>query len=243
MKYYTLHINDSGAIEDSDEKNINGQRTLISKIYDDKEFNSLNDILHSTYNYIINERTLRLFESCKIIPYDLTPVIVKRKELILGLFKISKSYKYSQLKLREPKDLYCYDWINFENSDILVLQGETVLGKLSSHKELLNQVLENHKISAKINEIYSLKISEKEKKERTKELKTFSWETTKIVFNKKFDSDIDMFKMPFYSWGTYVSERFKNLLLDNDINDISFAESKEELGKVWKPHFPIIEFE
>jgi hypothetical protein len=52
-----------------------------------------------------------------------------------------------------------------------------------------------------------------------------------------------LFKIPHYSWGIYVSERLKNKLENAKITDIRFAENKEELGKMWKPHFPIIEFE
>lgn len=47
MKYYTFHIDDSGAIEDIDEKSINQEKTLFCKMYDDNEFNKLNDILYS----------------------------------------------------------------------------------------------------------------------------------------------------------------------------------------------------
>ncbi|MFB6320807.1 hypothetical protein [Saccharicrinis sp. FJH54] len=243
MKYYTLHINDSGAIEDSEEIILNNQKTLVCKIYDNREFNALNDILHSLDDYVINDKTLRLFEESKIIPYDLTPVIVKRKEINLGLFKISKSYKYTQLKIRESNDLNCYNWINFNKSEILTLRGDNVIGELKSHKERLKYIEENFNTTSKINQIYSLKISESEKKEKIKDLKTFSWNTKRIVFNKHFDPTIDLFKIPFYSWGTYVSERFKDLLINNNIKDIGFADTKEELGKVWKQHFPIIEFE
>ena len=243
MKYFTIHINDSGAIEDSDEQDINGQRTLICKLYDDEEFNSLNDILHSLADYILNDRTLSLFEQSKVIPYELTPVIVKRNEVKFGLFKSLRSYSYNQLKIKEPKDLHCYNWINFKKSEINILKGEVLIEKLSSHEDLLKYIDENYKISSRINEFYSLKIPTKEKEEKTKELQTFSWETKKIVFNNEFDSSIDVFKIPFYSWGTYISQRFKDLLLKKNIADIGFAETKEDLGKVWKPHFPVIEFE
>jgi hypothetical protein len=41
----------------------------------------------------------------------------------------------------------------------------------------------------------------------------------------------------------YISERLKSKLEEAKITDLRFAESKDKLGKVWKPHFPIIEFE
>ncbi|SHI83660.1 hypothetical protein [Flavobacterium terrae] len=243
MKYYTLHIKDSGAIEDYDEKIINGQKTHICKIYDDVEFNSLNDILHTTDEYVVNEKTLKLFQKSNIIPYDLFPAIVKRKEKILGPIKTTKSYEYFKVSLLEPKDLVCYNWINFNKSEIKVLKDGIEVCNLSSHEELFIYIEENKKISKQINEIHSLKISDKEKREKTKNLKTFFFETKSITFNNNFDSSIDMFKIPFYSWGTYVSERFMNLLLENKISDIGFAVSQKELGNVWKPYFPIIKFE
>lgn len=63
MQYYTFHIDDSGAIEDVDEKVINGSPSLICKMSDNDEFNNLNDILHSLYDYILNEKALRIFKN------------------------------------------------------------------------------------------------------------------------------------------------------------------------------------
>lgn len=223
MKYYTFHIDDSGAIEDHDEKIINGRKTLICRMYDDPEFNSLNNILHSLDDYIMDDRALSLFKKSSIIPYDITPVIVKRKEKQLGFININKSYKYNLLKIHTPHDLYCYDWINFNESNITVFKGKDEIGNLSSHEQLLNLIAENHEISSYEN--------------------GYSWETKTIVFNKRFDHTVDLFAIPFYSWGIYVSERFKELLVTNNITHIGFAETKEELGKVWKPHFPDIRFE
>lgn len=243
MKYYTLHIKDSGAIEESDEKIIDNQKTFICKIYDDDEFNSLNDILHSTNDYVINERVLKLFQNSNIIPYDIFPVIVKRKERIIGPIKKTKSYKYFKVSLLEPNDLICYSWINFSKSEIKVLNDDIEICNLSSHDELFTFIEENKKISNQINEIYSQNITEKEKQQKTKNLKSYSFESRTIVFNKNFDSSIDIFKIPHYSWGTYISERFMKLMLDNNICDIGFSNNKEELGDVWKPYYPIIKFE
>jgi hypothetical protein len=192
MKYYTIHINDSGAIENAEESLINGKDTLICEIYDAKEFNRLNDILHSLDDYIMNEKALNIFKECNLIPYKLRKVVVNRKEYQFGIIKATKTYDYTQLKVEEPRDLQCYNWINFEKSDITVKKGEEEIGKLQSHIRLLELVEENEKMSSDINEIYKLNVSDKEKKK---------------------------------------------------ITDIGFAETKEELGKVWKPHFPIIEFE
>lgn len=242
MKYYTLHIKDSGAIEDSVIKSINGKSVLICQLYNDDEFNSLNDILHSLDDYILNGKTLSLFKKSNTISFDLAPVIVQRKERIFKLLKTRKSYEYHHLKFREHSNVECYKWIDFDKSEITLLKGETEIGKLSSHEDLIEYIEKNKETSSKINEIYSLKISQKEKEKLTEDLNTYEWQTKKIVFNERFDSSIDVFRLPLYSWGTYVSERFKKLLENNKITDIEFAESKEELESVWKEHYPILEY-
>ena len=243
MKYYTIHINDSGAIEDLNETIINNKSTLVCKIYDDKEFNKLNDILHSTDDYIMNNEALKIFSKCNLIPYKLKSAVVKRIEYKLGFLKTTKRYDYTQLKIEESKNLHCYNWINFDKSEIIVTKGNEVVYKLKSHQNLLQLIEKNGNITSQINNIYELNISEKEKKERTENLKTYDWNVKRIVFNNNFDYSIDLFKIPLYSWGTYISDKMKNLLISSKITDIDFAEIKEELGIVWKPHFPIIEFE
>ena len=243
MNYYTIHINDSGAIEESETKNDNGQKTYIFEMYDDNEFNSLNDILHYTKDFVLNKKALKLFESSNIVPYEKYSATVIRKEKKFEIFKISKSYEYYFLSLNQSKILHCYNWINFALSIVEIYQGDNKLSNLASHEELLAYIEENKVLSGKINEIYSTNISEKEKKDRSAEFKTFTFVSKKIVFNKNFDHSIDVFEIPLYSWGTYVSERFMNLLLENNINDVGFAKSTDEIGKVWKPYFPLIEFE
>ncbi|MFV1448604.1 hypothetical protein VBZ51_05635 [Maribacter sp. HS] len=242
MKYHTLHINDSGSIEQCDEKIINGQKTLVCRLYNDKEFNSINDILFS-YDYVMNKKAFDLFEKSNIIPYDLTPVIVKKVNVDMGLFRFYKSLNYRQVKLKTSENMLCYNWINFDESEILILRDEKIEGKLESHENLLKLIQENRNISSKITDIYSLDIKEREKKERTKDLKNIHFKSNRIVFNKRFDSSIDLFQIPLYSWGTYISDRFKQLLLKNNISDLNFASSNVELNELWKPHYPNIEFE
>jgi len=243
LKYYTLHIDDSGAIDGTEKRVINNRFILVCDMYDDNDYNDLNDMLHSTFDYIMNERALKIFKERKLIPYVINPVLVRRTQRKLGIFKMTKNYSYHQLKIDEPKDLFCYDWINFENSEIIISKNKKEIGRLISHQQLLELIEENKEISSKINSIYKLNISQREKEERSKKYINYSFDTKKIVFNKSFDQTIDLFKIPFYSLGTYVSERLKNSLSENGITDLGFAESKNQLGEVWKPHFPIIEFE
>ena len=146
------------------------------------------------------------------------------------------------MKIKKPNDLFCYNWIDFEKIEIKIIKNGVECGKLNSHQETLNLIKDNYKINSALIEIENLDISDKEKIEKSKGLITSSWITKKIVFNKSFDYSVDLFEIPFYSWGTYISERLKISLITNNITDIGFAETKEELGIVWKPHFPVIEF-
>lgn len=221
MQYYTFHIDGSGAIDDVEENVINGSPSLICKMYDDNQFNSLNDILHSLYGYIINEKALEIFKNSKTPPYILKPAKVLRKEKTLWFFKKYKSYSYYQMSFSDDKMEEYYNWIDFTKSDIVAIDNSEKKFKIHSHENTLELIYEN-KSNSEIN---------------------YSFETKKVVFGKNFDTEIDLFKIPFYSWGIYVSERLKNWLEAANVTDIGFADSKDKLGKVWKPHFPTIEFQ
>lgn len=221
MIYYTFHIDDSGAIEDVDETSENGKTSLICKMYDDDEFNKLNDILYSLYDYILNKKTLEIFKRSKTIPYEVRNAQVLRKEKTFGFLKMNKSYEYYQLNFRNNNLDECYSWINFEKSEINAIDKSNNSFKIQSHQQTL-ELIEQNKSDSK---------------------SSYNFVTKKVVFGKTFDSEIDLFKIPLYSWGVYVSERLKNELENAKITDIGFAESKEKLGVVWKPNFPLIEFE
>ncbi|MFD0862537.1 hypothetical protein ACFQ1M_09995 [Sungkyunkwania multivorans] len=221
MKYFTFHIDDSGAIEDIDYKKVNGQNITICKMYDDDEFNKLNDILHSINEFILNEKVLNILKDSKTIQYDLRKAKMLRKEKLFGILKKNKSYDYFDLTFPDKYVDECYNWIDFEKSEIFASDETGNVIKILSHQQELELIAENK--------------SDSQKK--------YSFETKKVVFGKNFDYDFDLFKIPHYSWGIYVSERLKNKLESAKITGIGFAESKEKLGKMWKPHFPIIEFE
>lgn len=221
MKYFTFHIDDSGAIEDIDYKKVNGQNITICKMYDDFEFNKLNDILHSTNEFILNEKVLNILKDSKTIQYDLRKAKVLRKEKLFGIFKKNKSYDYFDVTFPDKYADECYNWIDFEKSEIFATDETGNIIKILSHQQKLELIAEN----------------------KSESQKQYSFETKKVVFGKDFDYIFDLFKIPHYSWGIYVSERLKNKLEKAKITDIGFAESKEKLGKMWKPHFPTVEFE
>ncbi|SFN60861.1 hypothetical protein SAMN05421741_10815 [Paenimyroides ummariense] len=221
MKYYTIHINDSGAIEDTDIKNIAGEKILICKMYDDPKFNNLNDILHSLKGYVLNEKALNIFKESNTIPFKISKAKVLRKEKVMGFIRKYKSYDFYELDLLDEKAEECYEWIDFEKSEVFAVESSQKKIKIRSHQETLDLIEIN----------------------KSNPEKSYSFETLKIVFNKNFNSKIDLFKIPYYSWGIYVSEALKSKLESKNITDISFAENKEQIGKVWKPYFPKIEFD
>ena len=144
-----------------------------------------------------------------------------RKEKTFGFLKMNKSYDYYQLNFLKENLDECYSWINFEKSDIIATDNSNNTIKILSHQQTL-KLIEQNKSDSKT---------------------SYDFVTKKVVFSNNFDCEIDLFKIPLYSWGVYVSERLKNKLEKGKITDIGFAENKENLGAVWKSHFPLIEFE
>lgn len=220
MIYYTIHVDDSGAIENVDKKIIGGEQFLICKMYDDNEFNKLNDILHSLYDYILNEKASSIIRTSRTIPFELKPAKVLRKEKTFGFIKRYKSYHYFQLSFPDKNATDCYSWIDFNKSDIVAIDNWGKRIKIQSHQHKL-ELIEENKWDSEI---------------------SCSFESKNIVFGENFDSDIDLFKIPHYSSGIYVSERLKNKLEEAKITGIGFAESREKLSKVWQPLYPRIEF-
>ena len=221
MKYYTIHINDSGAIDDIDETYINGEKTLICKMYDDPEFNKLNDILHSLRDFILNAKALNIFKESNTISYKLHKAKVLRKEKMFGFLKKYKAYDFYELAFPKECTEECYQWIDFKKSEVFAISNLQEKLKINSHQDKLDFIAINKLRSGQ----------------------SYSFKTDKIVFGKNFNSEIDLFRIPHYSWGVYVSQRLKNKLENAQISDIGFAEDKEKLGIMWKPEFPIIEFD
>jgi hypothetical protein len=123
MTYCTFHVDDSGAIEDVDEKTVNNEAVLICRMYDDEEFNKLNDMLHSLYDFILNEKALNIFKNSKTIPFDIKKAVVFRKEKIFGSFKKQKKYDYYQLSFPDKTANECYNWISFDKSEVFAIDN------------------------------------------------------------------------------------------------------------------------
>lgn len=244
MKYYALHIRDSGAVEFCDYKNINGVKTLVGNIYNDPEFNSLNDILHSTDDFIVNSKVLDIWKSCNIQKHDIHPARIKRVNRIMGPLGIPVKHTYKQLRLKNQNDDEIYHWIDYTKSHIEITHNDKPTGQLiRNHEEVLELIEKKSKTSKKINAIYADEtLSNKEKKKETDQIPNVSWNSKLITFGKQFNTELDLFEIRLYSFGTYVSEKLRKVMTDNGISDIGYSESKEELGIPWRKHFPTINF-
>lgn len=223
MTYYTFHLNDTGALEYEREIVKKDSKILICEMYDGDEFNKLNDILFSTHDngYVLNNKALNIFKELNIPKHSILSASVIRKEKLLNIIPIKKSYKYNYLKFDKKDFDRFYDLIDFGKSDIWVTKGKEEFKKLESHQERFEFIEQNSK----------MKYSE-----------SYSFVSKKIVFKNSFDQEVDMFKIPFYSSGVYISERFFDKIKTSQLLDVLFAKSKDDIGKVWKPYFPIVEF-
>ncbi len=224
MVYYIFVVDDSGAIENSKNIIIKNKEYLVCDMYNHKDFNSANDILHTIDNngFMLNSKAFKLFEKLHLPYHTIKPAIVKRKINFLKLPIGKMQYNYNYIELVEDRNLLAYNWIDFVKSEIVILKGKKEYQKLTSHQERFEFIEKNN----------NLRYNE-----------SFSFVTKKIVFNKNFDNTLDLFRIPYYSSGTYVSEKFKALLLEHEITDIKFAESEKEIRNLWKPYYPQIIFE
>lgn len=145
MKYYIFNVEDTGAIEHFDEKSPNGENIPICRLYDDPNFNNLNDILHSMNEFIVTKRTLDIFKLSKTIPYQIRKAKVIRKEKILGFFNVLKSYNYFELFFPDLGAEQCYEWIDFDKSEIYAVDQSERKIKIQSHEQNLNLIKENKK--------------------------------------------------------------------------------------------------
>lgn len=244
MKYYSFHIDDSGAIEYSDYKLINGVKTLFGNIYNDPEFNQLNDILHSNNDYVVTNRALELWKTCNIAEHEIHPAVIKKVKRILGPLGIPTNHRYNQVELISENNISSYKWIDYSKSRILKIKNEILTDHLiQSYDEMTDIWEDNNRTRSMTQEIYQdSSLSIKQKETKINKIETMYWSTELIAFGNLFNDDIDFFRIPHFSFGTYVSERFKKLMETNNITDIGFIDNKDRLGIPWRKHYPIINF-
>ncbi|ESU20211.1 hypothetical protein FEDK69T_30260 [Flavobacterium enshiense DK69] len=198
------------------------------KLYKEKEFNSLNDFVHSLYNFIINDKVKAILDKHKLPNHDYLPAQVFRKEKTL-LFKKLVGYNYYWFNYDCEHISDYYEHIDFEKSEITFFRNEKNIDlKINSISDLHSIRASNKLISNEINELYKLypnKQSLIQKFIKEKDLFTVSWRTEKIVLKDSFDIELDLFSLPLFSFKTYVSPRLKKALIDENIKDIFFKKT------------------
>jgi hypothetical protein len=229
MHYQCLLINDSGAVEFSDrflynvkpsanavlrnaEKDFHVEPPVLEfEMYDDPEFNRINDILHAPKDFIINERTKEIFESFRLPEHRFGKAKVSRNDKKILFLKTRNEYPYHWLYFGESAWARLYEQIDFRSSDIEVYEAKTRC---------------DIKIE-RLDDVYKLINSER----------SYTWKTNKIVLTKEFDSSIDLFQLPLFSWMTYVSDSLRNKLLEEKVSDIKFVDTgiKSRLEAVQNP--------
>lgn len=216
MQYQCLLINDSGSVEFSDrfldnakpsanellrnaERNFEIEAPVLDfDMYDDPEFNQVNDILHAPTNLIINDRTKAIFESFKLPDHKCGRAKVFRVDKTLFFLKTKRELDYHWLYFSKTYWERLYAHIDFEQSEIEVYEDNSLMDiRITS-----------------LEDVYNLRKSERYLKLTSK----------KIVLND-FDSGIDIFKLPLFSWMTYVSSRLRDKLLEQKITDIKFVDT------------------
>nr|WP_315238987.1 hypothetical protein [uncultured Flavobacterium sp.] len=247
MKYEILIVNDSSAGEMMDKcydlsYNIHSYRDYITehkkfpsekppiwiKLYNEKEFNSVNDFVHSLQDFIVNDKVKTILQKHKLPNHDFVPAEVYRKEKTLFSKKLVRyDYHWFNFDCKHISDYY--DDIDFSKSEIVFSKNETVIDlKINSISDLYTIRNANQSISSKINELYKIHpkntslINEIIKE---KDLFGVSWRAEKIVLKESFDKELDLFSLPIFSSRTYISPRLKEALLLENVSDIVFKET------------------
>lgn len=247
MKYEVLIVNDSSAGEMMEEcydlsYNIHSYRDYIAqhkkfplekppiwiKLYNEKEFNSINDFVHSLEDFIVSDKVKTILQNHKLPNHDFVPVEVLREERKLFSKKLVR-YNYHWFNFDGESISDYHDFIDFSKSEIVYSKNKKFIDlEINSIADLNVVRKSNQLISAEINALYkSNQDNESYINEVIKEKDLFvvSWRAEKIVLKENFDKGLDLFSLPIFSSRTYVSPRLKKALLQQDVTDVFFKET------------------
>jgi hypothetical protein len=222
---------------------------LEQEIYDDPEFNKLNDFIFGPVEkYCISERVKEILKDYKLPDHRYYPVkVFKLKYLIKILwfklikFRFKVNSNYFALYYDEFFTNDKLDCIDFNKTKIKVEMSRKRLLELniSTEKEL-RDIFENQiRISKRLNELTDSSGKPKDGFEdeykSILENKIYAYRTEKIIFNDKFDHSLDLFEIRF-SWMTYISERLKNRLEKEKVTGLIISKPGERQYKVKRPN-------
>ena len=230
------------------------QPYLEQEIYDDSEFNKINDFIYGPVErYCISEKVKTILGDFRLPDHRYYPVkVFKLKYLIkilwLRLIKLrfKVNSKYFALYYNESFISDKLGYIDFNRTRIAVEMSrkrEQELG-ISTEFELREIFNEQTRISRRLNEPTDVngksKIGFEDEYKSLLEDKIYKFETDRIYFTNKFDHSLDLFEIRQFSWMTYISERLKNRLEEEKITGLIISKPGERQYKVKRPNPELI---
>lgn len=255
-KYYVLEISDSCAAEFptnykwNDEKSFsefcnqvnqhkeipNFSPNLQYKIYNDPNHNQMNDFIFGSIDeFCVSEKMKNIFQQFNLPIHQFYEVDVfyprKKDPLEEKYFAFYYNFYHLQNILTS---------IDFLKSDIFMetndKKQQQKINSLSAFEEI--DVLNNEN-SNEIKKLSKTKKSREQFSEKIKLLHEQLWNYTKpktIYFSDQFDFSLDLFEIPQFSNMTYISERLKNAIEEENITGVIISEPGERQYKVHRPN-------
>ena len=213
---------------------------LEIRIYDDVEFNRLNDFILSPIDKLcISEKVKNIIEHYCLPEHRFFNVDVympkKRNKVDANYYALHYDFTYIQNDI--------LGMIDYEKSNIRIKTnaGEYLLAR--DRKDVENLPIHNRTISEMISKLsQTAKLREKNQKQISA-LSEEYWEferVDKIYFNRSFDFSMDLFQIPYFSWMIYISDKLKEELERNCITGITFSIPGNKQYLVHRPN-PILE--
>ncbi len=159
-----------------------------------------NDMVHCSYQFVVSHRLQQLLEqhilpSHRVYP---NPVFITQRKL-LGKKRVETTTKYFYLPIIHDDAL---EWVDFQNTEV---RGHKFTDRTQTTEPVRSAA-----------ELRALTTGDSDYAHRAV--------GRKLYFNDQFPGDIDLFKVPFLSDQTYVSQRLKEAMEAMSITGVSFDE-------------------
>ncbi len=214
---------------------------LEIRIYDDVEFNRLNDFIFSPIEHLcISEKAKNIIELCSLPEHRFFNVDVympkKRNKVDANYYALHYDFTYIQNDI--------LGMIDYEKSNIRIKTKAGEYHLVRDRKDVENLPIHNKTISEMISKLSeTAKLREKNQKQiSTLSEEYWSFEQVdKIYFNRSFNFSMDLFQIPYFSWMIYISDKLKEELERNRITGITFSIPGNKQYLVHRPN-PILEW-
>ncbi len=190
---------------------------LETRIYDDPDFNALNDFIFGPVDkFCITEKVKNILLESNLPEHRFFNVDVflprKRK-------KVSENYYAFHYDFYHISDIL--DTIDYEKTEILITnKNNAITESVKNSIDIINLPLRNGQLIKQIEELSATKKLAEKNKTQIEILENNFLSFNKpeeIVFNNKFNFSLDLFEIPLFSDMTYISERLKNKLEENNV--------------------------